>query len=187
MRSGALEGCVMTITRPVLLQAAPAPRVPPFDPSGAGEELCSSRQNYEQHVPHWSPWPCMWLVVSKRGPRLYASHPHCMLCKCLKHAAQKCQSCLVCMTLLASGNLSFACMPLLHTCRQRRCKHLESFQFCKPVKVPRLVTYGAGMPGTAVLLQSSDKDLKSCTWTYREKKVKLSATCLPAGHVAYSA
>jgi len=42
------------------------------------------------------------------------------------------------------------------------------------------------MPGTAVLLQSSDKDLKSCTWTYREKKVKLSATCLLAGHVAYS-
>jgi hypothetical protein len=44
----------------------------------------------------------------------------------------------------------------------------------------------AGMPGTAVLLQSSDKDLKSCTWTYREKKVKLSATCLLAGYFVYS-
>ncbi len=42
------------------------------------------------------------------------------------------------------------------------------------------------MPGTAVLLQSSDKDLKSCTWTYREKKVKLSATCLLAGYFVYS-
>ncbi len=44
----------------------------------------------------------------------------------------------------------------------------------------------AGMPGTPVLLQSSDKDLKSCTWTYREKKVKLSATCLLAGYFVYS-
>lgn len=42
------------------------------------------------------------------------------------------------------------------------------------------------MPGTAVLLQSSDKDLKSCTWTYREKKVKLSTTCLLAGYFVYS-
>ena len=77
-------------------------------------------------------------------------------------------------------------MPPLHTCRQWRYRGLESFQFCKSVKVPRLVTYGAGMPGTAVLLQGSDKDFKSCTWTYREKKVKLSPTRLLAGHIVYS-
>ena len=76
-------------------------------------------------------------------------------------------------------------MPPFHTCRQWRYRDLESFQFCISVKVPGLVTYGAGMPGTAVLLQSSDKDFKSCTWTYREKKVKLSASRLLAKHVVY--
>ena len=36
-----------------------------------------------------------------------------------------------------------------------------------------LVAYDAGMPGTAVLLQGSSNDLKSYTWTYREKQVSI--------------